>query len=132
MSEEAHTSAYRAQVMQRQAYWFSGVWAVVLFRAARWANGLWVKPGCSVVIYLVVFSLVTGFYYAFGETVGSHLSPYEAAVVSLTAFHGRGFFATTFQPSDPQVSVAALEAVVGLLIEISFIATLTQRFFGSK
>jgi len=57
---------------------------------------------------------------------------YESFVVSLTAFHGRGFFATTFQPGDPQAGFAALEAVIGLLIEISFIATFTQRFFGSK
>jgi len=28
--------------------------------------------------------------------------------------------------------LAAIEAVIGLLIEISFIATFTQRFFGSK
>jgi hypothetical protein len=28
--------------------------------------------------------------------------------------------------------VVALEAVVGLLIKISFIATYIQRFFGSK
>ncbi len=47
-------------------------------------------------------------------------------------FHGCGFFATAFQPGDPQAGLAALEAVFGLLIEISFIATFTQRFFGSK
>jgi hypothetical protein len=28
------------------------------------------------------------------------------------------------------VEIAAIEAVVGLLIEISFIATFTQRYFG--
>ena len=53
-------------------------------------------------------------------------------VGSLTAFHERGFFATAFQPGDPQAGLAALEAVFGLLIEISYIATFTQRFFGSK
>jgi hypothetical protein len=31
---------------------------------------------------------------------------------------------------NPLVIMAAFEAVVGLLIEISFIATFTQRFFG--
>ena len=31
---------------------------------------------------------------------------------------------------NPLVVRAAIEAVVGLLIEISFIATFTQRFFG--
>jgi len=42
------------------------------------------------------------------------------------------FFATAFKPGDPQAGLAALEAVFGLLIEISFIATFTQRFFGAK
>ena len=28
-------------------------------------------------------------------------------------------------------AIAAREAIIGLLIEISFIATFTQRFFGS-
>ena len=51
-------------------------------------------------------------------------------MVSLTAFHGRGFFATAFLPGDPQAALAAGEAVIGLLIEITFIATFTQRFFA--
>lgn len=73
-------------------------------------------------LLIVGFALI---YYSFG-----HLAWYEALVVSLTAFHGRGFFAQQYQPGDPQSIIAAIEAVVGLLIEISFIATFTQRFFG--
>jgi len=30
------------------------------------------------------------------------------------------------------VAAAALEAVIGLLIGVGFIATFTQRFFGAK
>jgi hypothetical protein len=41
-----------------------------------------------------------------------------------------------FQPvqslGDPVAILASAEAIVGLLIEISFIATYTDRFFGSK
>lgn len=33
---------------------------------------------------------------------------------------------------DPSATLAAIEAVIGLLIEISFIATFTHRFFGAK
>jgi hypothetical protein len=33
--------------------------------------------------------------------------------------------------NDPRVVLAAFEAVIGLFIEISFIATFTKRFFGS-
>ena len=56
----------------------------------------------------------------------------EAFVVSFTAFHGRGFLATGVKPSDPQAAIAAIEAVLGLIIEICFIATFTQRFLASK
>jgi hypothetical protein len=76
---------------------------------------------------------VVGFaaiYLALGGAGGHTLTWNEALVVSLTAFHGRGFFATAFQPGDPQAAVAAAEAVLGLLIEITFIATFTQRFFA--
>ncbi len=59
--------------------------------------------------------------------------PPDAFVYSLTSFHGRGFFpGLETKPSlhDPLVMLAAIEAVIGLLIEISFIATFTQRFCG--
>ena len=69
-------------------------------------------------------------YSVLGLTGAHHLQWYEALVVSLTAFHGRGFFSEQFKPGDPQAIIAAIEAVVGLVIEISFIATFTQRFFG--
>jgi hypothetical protein len=51
-------------------------------------------------------------------------------VVSMTAFHGRGFSPSTFSPGDPVSIVSAIEAFVGLIIEVTFIATLTQRFFN--
>ena len=48
----------------------------------------------------------------------------------MAAFHGRGFFQTAFQPGDLQAAVAAVEAFIGLLIEIVLIATFTQLFFA--
>jgi hypothetical protein len=36
----------------------------------------------------------------------------------------------TYRQVQCLIMVAAVEAVVGLVIEISFIATFTQRFFG--
>ncbi|HJT56200.1 MAG TPA: pentapeptide repeat-containing protein [Ktedonobacteraceae bacterium] len=126
LNEEAARFAYRAQHLQRSVlgrqhkvgqYLFSGFLDLIA--------GYGYKPGRSVLAYLL---LVAGFalaFYSFG-----HLKWYEALVVSLTAFHGRGFFSQQYQPGDPQSIIAAIEAVVGLLIEISFIATFTQRFFG--
>ena len=83
------------------------------------------KPGRSLFIYLLT---ITGFatcYFLFGR-----LSPLEALIFSVTSFHGRGFFPGPFALGDPVTALAAMEAVVGIFIEISFIATFTQRFFG--
>ena len=43
--------------------------------------------------------------------------------------HGRSFFPTQFIPGDPQAIAAAIEALVGLFIEITLIATVTHRLF---
>ncbi len=87
------------------------------------------RPGRSLLCYLVVIFGFATSYYAIGHIP---LLP-NACVLSLTSFHGRGFFPgleskTTLD--NPLVVLAAIEAVVGLFIEISFIATFTQRFFG--
>ena len=86
------------------------------------------RSAVAYVFIIVSFSII---YFALGSNMPRHyhLEWYEALVVSLTAFHGRGFFSNQFTPGDPQSFVAAAEAVIGLLIEISFIATFTQRFF---
>jgi uncharacterized protein YjbI with pentapeptide repeats len=59
-----------------------------------------------------------------------HLQGYEAVVVSMTSFHGRGFFQPSASPGDKVAILSAIEAAVGLLVEIIFIATFTQRFFA--
>jgi len=46
------------------------------------------------------------------------------------SFLGRGFFPGGIGLDDPLTVVAAFEAFIGLLIEVTFIATLTQRLFG--
>lgn len=59
-----------------------------------------------------------------------HLQGYEAVVLSMASFHGRGFFQPTQSPGDKVAILAAVEGAVGLLLEIIFIATFTQRFFA--
>ena len=99
-------------------------------------------PGRSVFWYLAT---IAGFAYAylkatagwipFGLPHPSSFAPltwYEALILSVSSFHGRGFFQPVQSLGDPIAALAAIEAVIGLLIEISFIATFTQRFFGSK
>jgi hypothetical protein len=126
LNEEADHFAYRAQCLQRivsrlQRRWLKFVFSWFLYLLA----GYGYRPLRSIAAYVLLILGFAAAFYALG-----HLLWYEAMVVSLTAFHGRGFFSQQYQPGDPQSIIAAVEAVVGLLIEISFIATFTQRFFG--
>ncbi|MHB8597677.1 MAG: pentapeptide repeat-containing protein [Ktedonobacteraceae bacterium] len=155
MNEEAIPFAYRAQLLQREVHWRYIRWGQLspsqpgplpesshqllrnLWRKTRsfeayifsWfldiLAGYGYKPGRSLSIYLLMIACFTACYLLLG-----HLGFREALIFSVTAFHGRGFFPGQFKLGDPVTAIAALEAVVGLFIEISFIATFTQRFFG--
>ncbi len=155
MNEEAIPFAYRAQLLQREVHWRYVRWGQLspsqtgslpegshqllpnLWRKVRsfeayifsWfldiLAGYGYKPGRSLSIYLLMIAGFATCYLALG-----HLPPGEALIFSVTAFHGRGFFPGPFALGDPVTAFAAVEAVVGLFIEISFIATFTQRFFG--
>jgi Pentapeptide repeats (8 copies) len=151
-NEDAARFAYRAQVLQKAVYWFQMVQEAISLHKRMRALGSWLfswflfllagygyKPLRSFLAYVLVIAGFATAYYVFGlnDLVGPHhvpgphyLSWYEAFVVSMTAFHGRGFFVGTFSPGDPQALVAAIEAFLGLLIEVTFIATLTQRLFS--
>ena len=63
-------------------------------------------------------------YYIIGHKVGLVLSPLGSVIFSMKSFHGRGFFPGGITLDDP-LTVVALEAFIGLLIEVTFIATLT-------
>lgn len=88
------------------------------------------RPERIVFIYLLT---ITGFattYLILGHIVGPSFSPLGAIVFSVTSFHGRGFFPGGIRLDDPITVLAASEAVLGLIIEVSLIAAFTQRFFG--
>jgi uncharacterized protein YjbI with pentapeptide repeats len=87
------------------------------------------KPGRTLIWYLLVIGGFATAYALFGHLP---LLP-DALVFSFMSFHGRGFFPRLSGETNlhnPLVMLAAAEAVTGLFIEISFIATFTQRFFG--
>ncbi len=143
MAEEADRFAYRAQIRQRGVllrtlklpqYVFS--W--ILYLLAGYGYQVW----RTVFWYVVSIAL-----FAFGYVQVTHGVPlfglrephdtpslqwYEALVLSLASFHGRGFFPQGINLGDPVAILAAGEAVVGLFVEISFIATFTQRYFANK
>ncbi|MBA2286424.1 MAG: pentapeptide repeat-containing protein [Ktedonobacteraceae bacterium] len=151
LNENAAHFAYRSQVLQKSVLGYRFRSPSVTLRGRVQALVQWLfswllfllagygyRPGRTFLTYLLVIGGFATTYYFLGLTdIGPHgvpgphyLSWYEAFVVSMTAFHGRGFIVGTFSPGDPQALVAAIEAFVGLLVEVTFIATLTQRLFS--
>jgi hypothetical protein len=150
LSEVADRFSERAQIRQRKLLFRQALedwrrpwhlpgdllrWLFSWFLALLAGYGY--HPGRSVLWYLAtIFGFAFAFYHL-GPTEGVPFSQLGAVVFSVTSFHGRGFFpggspGHSLTLDDPVTVLAAAEAIIGLLIEISFIATFTQRFFGSK
>ncbi len=131
LNEDASRFAYRAQLCQRVVLRLQkkfGQYVFSLFLDLLAGYGY--RPGRSVIWYLVTIFVFAFAYHFLG---GLSLYPPESFVFSIMSFHGRGFFPAFSQETNlhnPLVMLAAAEAIIGLLIEISFIATFTQRFFG--
>jgi Pentapeptide repeats (8 copies) len=139
LSEDADRISYRAQLLQRKVLTSerhypaaAGSWLLDLI------SGYGYKPARSVITYLLVILTFASAYFALTNLaltpfLPSHSSPlawYEAIVLSISSFHGRGLFPSGLSLGDPVAVLAAFEAIIGLLIEITFIATFTQRFFA--
>jgi hypothetical protein len=127
----------REQVLERKASFREGrllawIFSWLLFLVAGYGE----RPVRSLVAYLLVLFGFAGAYFALGSGalgIGAHgaiTTPLAALVFSVTSFHGRGFFPGGLVLDDPITVLAAIEAVMGLFIEITFIATFTQRFFA--
>jgi len=80
--------------------------------------------------YAVVIVGFTGMYLLNSQYVAPHLTWDEALVLSVSSFHGRGFFNQTVALGDTYARLSVIQAFIGLVIEAMFIATLLQRFFG--
>jgi uncharacterized protein YjbI with pentapeptide repeats len=139
LNEIATRFAYCAQVLQKRVWWFQMMQHNIELRQRVQALGAWLfswflfllagygyKLWRSFFAYLLIISCFMTLY----RVLDPHLAWNEAFVVSMTAFHGRGFSPSTFTPGDAVSLLSALEAFIGLIIEVTFIATLTQRFFN--
>ena len=79
----------------------------------------------SFATYAVVIVGFAAAYYFIGPVAKLSLSPLDALVFSMTSFHGRGFSpGENIGLSNPVTILAAIEAFVGLVIEVTLIATL--------
>ncbi len=132
MNEDASRFAYRAQRLQRMVQWRQRRFGQFLFSLfLDLLAGYGYRPMRSFIAYLCVILGFAIAYYLIGPSVHVPLTPLEAIVFSMTSFHGRGFSPSqSITLSNPLTVFAALEAFVGLTIEVTFIATLTQRLFG--
>jgi uncharacterized protein YjbI with pentapeptide repeats len=146
LNEEAARFFYRSQVLQRTAFWFQMnenkvalLQRVQLFSSWFFSWFLYLlagygyRPLRSIIIYLLVIVSFAAGYYEMTHVLHAQPYPlawYEALVLSVSSFHGRGFFQPVKSLGDPVAILASVEAVFGLMIEISFIATFTQRYFG--
>lgn len=154
LNEEADRFAYQAQVLHRdvlliQALWSAepGVTAKAGANIKPWQRlqklsayvfsyfldilaGYGYRPGRSFVAYVLSLLVFAVLYYVVGQDIHTQLTVIDALSLSINSFHGRGFLPSNVIPGDPVTVLAAVEAIVGLVIEISFIATFTQRFFG--
>jgi uncharacterized protein YjbI with pentapeptide repeats len=143
LNELADTFSYQAHRCQRHLYrlrWRTAWGRYVTSWFMDVLAGYGYRPGRAVLLYFSVIVWFANFYtwtthgvLTFGLPPSGFqpLAWYEALVLSISSFHGRGFLPFP-NLGDPVTILAAIEAVFGLVIEISFIATFTQRFFGAK
>jgi hypothetical protein len=132
MTDDANRFFYRSRVLQRKLLALSGGRRVGLYLLSLLLDlltGYGYRMGRMVVAYVALISFFALFYFGFGQAGTSHVDWQGAAVVSITAFHGRDFSAL-YAPNSPQSVVAAVEAITGFLFEGLFIAMLAQRVFG--
>ena len=92
----------------------------------------------AILVFSIIYSLIP-----YGQASSSFYLPWwpkavislylpwwpKAVILSFTSFHGRGFLPNEVAESVWHGAWAAVEAVVGLLIEVTLIATFTQRVF---
>lgn len=136
LGQQAAPFDYRGQVLQHKLLWRRIRWEGKVGQLGAWLfsaflgglTGYGYRMWRVLLIYALVIVGCAVAYFALGAEMGPHLSPAEALLVSVTAFHGR-VFSEQFGPGSPQLWVTAFEAIAGLIVEGIFIAMLTQRFF---
>jgi uncharacterized protein YjbI with pentapeptide repeats len=132
MTDDANRFFYRSRLLGRKLLALEGGRQAPLYLLSLLLDvlsGYGYRMGRMIVAYVVLIAFFAALYFGFGQAGRPHVDWSEAAVLSVTAFHGRDFSAL-FAANSPQSVVAAAEAVTGFLFEGLFIAMLAQRVFG--
>jgi len=136
LNAEAAELDYRAHIRASKDLWHKGQYLAAF---ASWLAcavfGYGYRLGRCFALYVGVVLLFSIIYrsipYGYGARYSPHYLPWwpQALILSFTSFHGRGFLSSDVAGSVWHGAWAAGEAVVGLLIEVTLIATFTQRVF---
>jgi uncharacterized protein YjbI with pentapeptide repeats len=130
--EEGDRYALRAKVLQRRGYrrrrkWvrYAGSFALSIL------CGYGYRPARALGAYVLVVAGFAALLILATRHQAESLSLHEAIVASISSFHGRAIPpGETAMLGNLASAVSATEAVLGLLIEVTFIATFTQRFLS--
>jgi uncharacterized protein YjbI with pentapeptide repeats len=145
LNEEAVHFAYRAEVLLRRVIWRQMLqlrregrkglprliqkmmnyllsWLLDLFA------GYGYKPIRSLISYLLVLIGFMLVYCALGMVYGPLPSWSELLALSVAALHGWVFLPNQLNLGSQQIFAGAIEAFVGLLLEVSLIVVFAQRF----
>jgi hypothetical protein len=132
MTDDAGRFFYRSRELGRKMLVLYGGRRAISYLvslALAGLTGYGYRMGRMVVAYVALVTIFAALFYGFGQAGVSHVGWREAAVLSITAFHGR-VFTPQFTAGSPQSVVTAVEAITGFLFEGIFIAMLAQRVFG--
>ena len=136
LNAEASELDYRAHIRASRDLWSKKRYLAALFSWLACAVfGYGYRLGRCFALYAGVVLLFSIIYhlvpYGYNVRHTSLCLPWwpQAVILSFNSFHGRGFLPSDVTESVAQGAWAASEAVIGLLIEVTLIATFTQRVF---
>jgi hypothetical protein len=130
LTEPADRFDERAHRLQRavsrgERRWFS-YWSSLAIDAV---SGYGYRPLRSVVTYALAVSTFAAAYFALSPAGSIPHAVRDAVLLSITSLHGRGFALDHLTMHTSVATLSAVEAIVGLVIEVLFIVAFTQRFF---
>ncbi|GCE07065.1 pentapeptide repeat-containing protein [Dictyobacter aurantiacus] len=131
LDEDSARFAYAAHQLQRELYWRHhtyGAWFCSLLLDLLAGYGY--RPWRLLAAYALIILSSTLAYFVIGSFSAPHLTLLDAALISVTAFHGRVFWEDATHPSRLRLWIMAAEALAGLVIESVLIAVLVRRLMN--
>jgi Pentapeptide repeats (8 copies) len=131
VNDVAARFAYKGFNLQRKVLWSEGRWPSLAGALLLWlTSGYGYRPWRSVATYVTAILAFASMFHFLGHGTVPPLTWHRALVFSIASFHGRGLFPSGVTIGDAITVAAAAEALLGLVVEIVFIASFTRRVFG--